>query len=551
VITLAHQPLDLRAYRFSSAGKLLPPSIQTSGSAALDYDSPMVFFAYKDDEARPSADVYALGAAMYMLLTGTHPPEDPAQRPPLRQLNPALAEETEMVVNKAMHPDQNQRFPDGAAMAAVLYKLRNILKERRRKAAQRKPKEGLPAWAPFGFLLLILAFLVLAVAGGLATGALAPFLPDVPTPTPSPTSPPATVVIAVNATSTATPTIAVPTQPVGDASLIVNQVNESSQGNRGSGNSLTPVPATPEGSATETSLTDAMPDAQTPQPSEGTPSSLDDLAGAETPAPNNAGQQVTAYVSILDPNGEPLTGVAPTQFAVYRDGQLLSNCSIAPLQEFYEPISAVIAIDISGSMEGKPLEKAKEAAIQYVQHSHPEDRLALLQFDDRIEWLTDFTTDHQQLIRLIQGLQPRGDTALNDTVYEAAAKLQTQEGRRALLILTDGRDTASKAHSLNDAVAVLQANSIPVFAIGLNSKQFTDKPLRLLAEETNGRYLYAPTPDELLAIYERIGTQLKNQYRVSCMVPSASTAGTHELRVVVSDGQHVIEGRKQYIVRTR
>ena len=542
-ILLASQPLDLRTYRFNRNGRLLPPSFQVGKSDTdWDYDSPMVFFAYKDDEAKPSADVYALGAAMYMLLTGKHPAEDPAKRIPLRTLNPAISAETEAVVNKAMHPVQERRYPNGRAMAADMFRLWEILRRRERRTRRKKEEEGLSPWLPVATILVTLAFLALAVVGGLATGVLAPLFPA-PTPTPTPTPTPHTVEVpAPVLAATPSPLPTKPPLPVKDDTLVVNQVWEESQ--QGRNPNATLVFATPEGTRSAADLTTLLPQG-TETPITATASSLEDLAQIATPSPNAA--QAVAYVSVLDKDGNPVSGLSDSQFAVYRDGEPLTGCAIVPIQQAYEPISAVIAIDISGSMKGEPLEKARQAAIQYVQRSHPEDRLALLQFDDRITWLSDFTTDHQSLIQLIGKMRSRGDTALNDTVYEAANKLRTQVGRRALLILTDGMDTASRHHTLDEAIALLQTQGIPVFAIGLNSAQFTDKPLRRLAEATNGRYLYAPTPDELLSVYQQIGEQLENQYRIVCPV-SPAAPGEHEIRVVVSDGQHEIEGRKRYAV---
>ncbi len=550
LILLASQPLDLRTYVFNRNGRILPPPLREGRNHTnWDYDSPMVFFAYKDDEAKPSADVYALGAAMYMLLTGKHPAEDPAKRIPLRVLNPSISEETEAVVNKAMHPDQEQRYPNGRAMAADMFRLWEILRKRERRTRRKKVKEGLPPWFPVATILVTIAFLVLAIAGGMATGMLASLFPA-PTPTPTPTPTPHAVEVQVpKPVATPSPLPTKPPMPVKDDSLVVNQVWEEKRQNQNPNATL--VPSTPEGTTTAAGLATLIPNG-TAAP-KATNASLEDLAKITTPSPNSnssnssSSSQAVAYVSVLDKAGNPVPNLPAEQFAVYRDGVRLSGCAIVPVKEAYDPISAVIAIDISGSMKGEPLEKAQQAAIQYVQRSNPQDRLALLQFDDRIIWLSDFTTDHQSLIRLIGKMRSRGDTALNDTIYEAASKLRTQAGRRAFLILTDGMDTASRHHKLEDGIALLQSQSIPVFAIGLNSAQFTDKPLRRLAEATNGRYLYAPSPDELLSVYQQIGEQLQNQYRIECPVPPAAP-GEHEIRVIISDGQHTIEGSKRYAV---
>jgi VWFA-related protein len=175
------------------------------------------------------------------------------------------------------------------------------------------------------------------------------------------------------------------------------------------------------------------------------------------------------------------------------------------------------------------------------------DQVCLIKFDDRIELVRDFTTDKNAIIEAIESLQSRRDTALYDVIAQSVERLSTLPGRRAVIVLTDGRDTASQKHSVGSVISAANGSSIPVFVIGLDSPQFTPQIMDKIGSETGGEYLLAPSPDALDALYQKIRGQLQNQYRIEFRSLHEADGNVHTLRIGLDlGGGREIWGEKQY-----
>jgi VWFA-related protein len=207
----------------------------------------------------------------------------------------------------------------------------------------------------------------------------------------------------------------------------------------------------------------------------------------------------------------------------------------------------VVAIDISGSMKGAPLSKARAAASDFVGRFDANDEVSLVKFDDRIELVQDFTTDKEAVIRAIESLRPRGDTALYDAIAYSVERLQGRQGRRAAIVLTDGRDTASVQYTLKACISEANETGLPILVIGLNSQQFTPEVMEKIAFETGGGYLFAPSPDDLGALYQKIRGQLQNQYRIEFTSLHRADGAKHTVAVGLDvGGGRLLWGTKEY-----
>jgi VWFA-related protein len=241
--------------------------------------------------------------------------------------------------------------------------------------------------------------------------------------------------------------------------------------------------------------------------------------------------QIIAYSSVLDENRDPVRELTRERFRVQQDGVDVADFRMANVDAAQDPLAMALARDISGSMKGEPLEKAKAAAANFVGRFDTADQVALFKFDDRIELVQDFTTDKNAVIAAIDSLRARNDTALYDVIAQSVERLSTLQGRRAVIVLTDGRDTASTKNQVNGAIAAANGVNIPVFVIGLNSPQFTPEIMAKIASETGGDYLLAPAPDALQALYQKIRGQLQSQYRFDLTSLHAADQGMHTLRI--------------------
>jgi hypothetical protein len=213
-------------------------------------------------------------------------------------------------------------------------------------------------------------------------------------------------------------------------------------------------------------------------------------------------------------------------------------------------IDTVLVIDRSGSMdENDKMEGAKEAARAFVRQMRPGDRTAVIAFSNAPDLVQPFTADTQLLDRAIRRIRPDGSTALYDSLIAGVEQLHDLGGRRALLLLTDGRDMratgdprpASRA-TLDQAIEVAAKDGISVQAIGLGDRDADDvrggideAVLKRIADETGGAYFYAPGADQLSDLYRRLSADMQQEYVITYRSPRPFYDGTRrDIRVSVS-----------------
>jgi Ca-activated chloride channel homolog len=184
--------------------------------------------------------------------------------------------------------------------------------------------------------------------------------------------------------------------------------------------------------------------------------------------------------------------------------------------DFYReerPVTLAVVSDSSGSMQAAmPL--VHTAASKFIDSLGKDDKAMVIDFDDKVYLLQDVTADKNDLRVALTSTNALGGTALYDALYAAYRKLKVVDGRKAIILLSDGDDTASK-FSFRRVLDEAKINDILIYSIGLGTG-FLDvdlrRVLRSLAEETGGRAYFPDKPDELEAVYREISTELKSQY---------------------------------------
>lgn len=177
--------------------------------------------------------------------------------------------------------------------------------------------------------------------------------------------------------------------------------------------------------------------------------------------------------------------------------------------------SVVLVMDISGSMSGAPLEKAKLAAAEFLEFS--DANIAAICFNTSVSQLTTFTRDKNKLVSSVMQLGSNGGTNLYDALYHALKMLKSVSGEKHILALTDG-ETSGDRYSLQQIINLANSGDVSVVAqTGEATKLFTiglsyrGANLRQLANETGGKHYYTNNPDELLDIFsDYVGFQLEH-----------------------------------------
>jgi VWFA-related protein len=201
---------------------------------------------------------------------------------------------------------------------------------------------------------------------------------------------------------------------------------------------------------------------------------------------------------------------------------------IETFQEAVDPVSIVLTLDASGSMK-KSAELVKQTAREFVLAVRPEDSLALITFADQPKFAHTLATNRSWSLDAIEKYTPLGGTALYDALWNSLNTLKGVKGRRAVVVLSDGKDennpgtAPGSTHQLKDVFALAKQAGAEIFAVGLGPT--VDRPvLEQLAEESGGQTYYASDASDLRAQFRRVVDDLRRRYIISY----TSTNATHD-----------------------
>lgn len=243
--------------------------------------------------------------------------------------------------------------------------------------------------------------------------------------------------------------------------------------------------------------------------------------------------KVTAYVSVTDAGGEPVP-VNPNQIVIRENGEVMKPEQIGGSGDVGS-LSTMLVMDISGSMNhGGKLESAKKAATAYVDQARPSDEVGLVTFNTQISYAEPLTKDRRELVAAIDNLKALDDTAMYDALAESIDLLEPVEGRKAIIVLTDGLDNRSKM-SPQQVLQLIGPQGLSISVVGLGDPtQSTgaitslDEPaLSALADQAGGAYGYANEADSLRLLYEKYGRALQSEYVITYTSPSKLRDGVN------------------------
>ena len=255
---------------------------------------------------------------------------------------------------------------------------------------------------------------------------------------------------------------------------------------------------------------------------------------------------IRAYVTVADAEGRPLSNLDKTAFRLSEENTPVQDFEVVRIMQESMPISILLAIDNSGSMKGKPLEDAKGAAIQFISSCGTSDQIAVYVFNDRTGVISQFSSNKDHLVAAVGSLQTEGSfTLLYETIFDAVKAIAgLPTGRKAIVVMTDGKDENSKLLE-DDCIKKANELNVPVFTVGFGSNVYT-QPLGRIAKLTGGQYFYAPTSGGLSLLYQSILEQLKNQYLIKFHSPLTVGKATRRLTVAVTQMGSTKEDSRVY-----
>jgi Ca-activated chloride channel homolog len=239
--------------------------------------------------------------------------------------------------------------------------------------------------------------------------------------------------------------------------------------------------------------------------------------------------EITVYYEVRRTDQTFILDAKREEFRVTEDGKDRPILRFeAPISTEVRPTTVVLVVDHSGSMKQEDkIGGLKRAVATFVEGLPAGSRVAVIAFSDEIELICPFTTDPARVREAVDALEAQGGTRYYDAVTAALELLGEQTGRRAILALTDGQDTASQLATLKSTIAKGQQMALPVHTLGLGDEhEIAVKALARLATETRGQHYLARDADQLRKIYEEIAQRLGSSYSLTYQTDRKVPDGT-------------------------
>jgi len=274
---------------------------------------------------------------------------------------------------------------------------------------------------------------------------------------------------------------------------------------------------------------------------------------------------VPVYVTVTGPDGRLVTDLTQDDFEVYDNDELQE---ITVFSNDIQPVNVVLMLDRSGSVVAN-FRLVQLAAEEFVVRLLPEDQARIGSFSYRIQVdPREFTSDREELLTILRNeLQEAGPTPLWNAVDVAMTALLHQEGRRVVLVFTDGADSPMRPGvSRNDVLERAREEDVMVYGIGLTgqgrggggrrggrrsrgasrSAQEPDEGLLELAAESGGGYFAIRSTNNLAETFARVADELHHQYSIG-FTPTKLDGKTHDLEVRLTGQDMTPRARQSYV----
>lgn len=247
---------------------------------------------------------------------------------------------------------------------------------------------------------------------------------------------------------------------------------------------------------------------------------------------------ITLTVTVTDTYGRFVTGLGKNAFTVFDDK---TQQEISFFSDEDAPVSLGIVFDVSGSMGGDKIMRAREALSKFVDTSHARDEYFLIGFNSRAQLLLDHTRDSDALMQKLTFVQTRGQTALYDATYLGVERVtRGAHKKRAILLISDGQDNSSR-YTFSELKRLLKESDVIIYAIGIvgvgddSTLGYGGRAiLEELAGVSGGKAFFPSTGAEMNDTFERIALELRTQYSIGYRPSAFANDGKwHKIKIKV------------------
>jgi Ca-activated chloride channel family protein len=259
---------------------------------------------------------------------------------------------------------------------------------------------------------------------------------------------------------------------------------------------------------------------------------------------------VPVYSTVVDASGRLVPDLQQSDFVILDNGK---PADVSLFSNESQPFTAVVMLDTSASMTAN-LKLLNRAAEQFLLRLLPVDKAQVGAFNDKIQLSGEFTNNRDQLIGALNDLYFGNPTRLNDGIAAGLDALQGIEGRRVVLVFTDGEDTSSRT-GFKTVLERARDEEVMVYSIGLESEYFNgmrvvkSKPsrdLRKISDETGGGYFELLKTADLAPTFTRVAQELRSQYLIG-FAPASLDGKVHKLEVKVTRPGMTVRARRSYL----
>ena len=249
---------------------------------------------------------------------------------------------------------------------------------------------------------------------------------------------------------------------------------------------------------------------------------------------------ITVTVTVTDTYGRYVSGLGKGAFTILDEKK---PQEITYFSDDDSPVSVGVIFDVSGSMGGDKIKRARDALSKFIQTSHNMDEYFLIAFNSRAQLLLDKTRDGNQVLDKLTFVQTRNNTALYDACYLGVEKVQRgAHPKRALLLISDGQDNNSR-YTFGELRRLLKESDVTLYGIGILSGSDAGSSMGMegqgildeLASVSGGKAFFPRTNAEMDDIFEQIALELRHQYSIGYKPVNFTNDGRwHKIKVRVT-----------------
>ncbi len=258
-------------------------------------------------------------------------------------------------------------------------------------------------------------------------------------------------------------------------------------------------------------------------------------------------QLVQIYLTVTN-GSRHVDGLSASDFGLFEDG---ARKSPARLDTGEVPLRVALLLDTSGSMrEALPVTQA--AAIDFVESLSSKDRVALIPFNSDVRIFPQITDSKTGIVDAIREAQAIGGTKLYEALLFAMKHLAGKEGRKAIVVFSDGEDTAQSS-SINIVLNAAARYGFPIYTIGAGSGLQRDalkRVLRKLAEINSGKTYLVSKPSRLRDAFAEVSKELRAAYVLNYYTRVPFDGRWHDIRIQLANKRYKIHSRKGFYARS-